>query len=154
MTAPNQKPADAAMRRRSLLTSLAAAVPAVALAQGGVGSAQPPTAAPAATVAVAVDPCQFLNSQERRALEAMAARILPDDELGPGAVEAGAVIFIDRQLAGAWGPVPISINPVRLSAAHRSRAISFRLPRRNCSAKVLRNWMLPQPNSTVIHSPT
>jgi gluconate 2-dehydrogenase gamma chain len=98
MTASDQKPAEAAMRRRSLLTGLVTAVPAAALAQTAAG----PPVGPASTPP-AVDPCQFLNPQERRALEAMAARIMPEDDLGPGAVEAGAVVFMDRQLAGAWG---------------------------------------------------
>ena len=28
-------------------------------------------------------------------------RIFPDDDLGPGAIAAGAVVFLDRALAGA-----------------------------------------------------
>src|SRR5438105_1566087 len=31
------------------------------------------------------------------------ARLIPADELGPGAKEAGVALFIDHQLAGAWG---------------------------------------------------
>src|SRR2546421_3553800 len=31
------------------------------------------------------------------------ARLIPADELGPGAKEAGVAYFIDRQLVGGWG---------------------------------------------------
>src|SRR5260370_24780001 len=34
---------------------------------------------------------------------AAVARIFPSDDAGPGAHEAGVVIFIDRQLADPWG---------------------------------------------------
>ncbi len=40
---------------------------------------------------------------QARLVQAMAARIFPSDEFGPGAVEAGVVYFIDRQLADSWG---------------------------------------------------
>ncbi len=36
-------------------------------------------------------------------IEAAAARLIPTDELGPGATEAGVVYFIDRQLASESG---------------------------------------------------
>ena len=36
-------------------------------------------------------------------MAAAASRIFPSDDAGPGAQEAGVVIFIDRQLAGPWG---------------------------------------------------
>lgn len=44
-----------------------------------------------------------LDVDEARVVQAMAARIMPSDEFGPGAVDAGVVYFIDRQLNGAWG---------------------------------------------------
>lgn len=46
---------------------------------------------------------QFLDIDEARMVQAMAARIMPSDEYGPGAVEAGVVYFIDHQLANEWG---------------------------------------------------
>lgn len=46
---------------------------------------------------------QFLSAAEVAFLNAAAARLIPADELGPGAKEAGAAIFIDRQLAGPYG---------------------------------------------------
>jgi gluconate 2-dehydrogenase gamma chain len=36
-------------------------------------------------------------------MEAAVQRLIPPDEIGPSAMEAGVVTFIDRQLAGAWG---------------------------------------------------
>ncbi len=44
-----------------------------------------------------------LDVDEARVVQAMTARIMPSDEVGPGAVDTGVVYFIDRQLAGAWG---------------------------------------------------
>src|ERR1700748_2492451 len=45
----------------------------------------------------------FLDASERRFINAACARIIPKDELGPGALEAGVGDFIDRQLAGPFG---------------------------------------------------
>ncbi|MED1205556.1 gluconate 2-dehydrogenase subunit 3 family protein [Heyndrickxia acidicola] len=42
----------------------------------------------------------FLNQEEARTIEAMASRIIPSDEHGAGAKEAGALIYIDQSLAG------------------------------------------------------
>jgi gluconate 2-dehydrogenase gamma chain len=45
----------------------------------------------------------FLDLEEVTALEAIVARLIPADELGLGAKEAGCTVFIDRQLAGPYG---------------------------------------------------
>ncbi len=45
----------------------------------------------------------YLNSAEACFVDAAVARLIPSDELGPGAKEAGVTLFIDRQLAGSWG---------------------------------------------------
>jgi gluconate 2-dehydrogenase gamma chain len=45
----------------------------------------------------------YLLEPEVRFLEAAVEQLIPTDELGPGAREAGVVVYIDRQLAGAWG---------------------------------------------------
>jgi gluconate 2-dehydrogenase gamma chain len=45
----------------------------------------------------------YFTAPEAEFVEAAVARLIPADELGPGAKEAGVAIFIDRQLAGAWG---------------------------------------------------
>ena len=36
-------------------------------------------------------------------MDAVVSRLIPKDELGPGARELGVTVFIDRQLAGAYG---------------------------------------------------
>jgi gluconate 2-dehydrogenase gamma chain len=45
----------------------------------------------------------FFNADEAALVGAAIDRLIPADEAGPGAVEAGLVLFIDRQLAGGYG---------------------------------------------------
>jgi gluconate 2-dehydrogenase gamma chain len=45
----------------------------------------------------------YLLEPEIRFLEAAVEHLIPTDELGPGARDAGVVVYIDRQLAGQWG---------------------------------------------------
>lgn len=45
----------------------------------------------------------YLTQPEIRFLDAAVARLIPADELGPGAQEAGVTYYIDRQLASTWG---------------------------------------------------
>jgi hypothetical protein len=47
-----------------------------------------------------VAPQGALTPAQMKTLEAFIDRLIPHDELGPGAVEAGAQIYIDRVLAG------------------------------------------------------
>ncbi|HKW56837.1 MAG TPA: gluconate 2-dehydrogenase subunit 3 family protein [Candidatus Acidoferrum sp.] len=48
-------------------------------------------------------PLRFFTETEALIVAAAAARIFPTDDSGPGAREAGVVIYIDRQLAGPYG---------------------------------------------------
>ncbi len=48
-------------------------------------------------------PLRFFTEEEAKIIQAAAARIIPTDECGPGATEAGVVIYIDRQLASGYG---------------------------------------------------
>jgi len=48
-------------------------------------------------------PLRFFTEIEARTISAACDRIFPSDRSGPGAKEAGVVIYIDRQLAGPWG---------------------------------------------------
>jgi gluconate 2-dehydrogenase gamma chain len=57
------------------------------------------TAAPAPAPAVYT----FLNAQEVAFLEAAIDTLIPADESGPGALEVGALVFMDRQLGGEFG---------------------------------------------------
>ena len=45
----------------------------------------------------------FFSASEASFIEAAVARLIPSDDLGPGAVEAGVPAYIDQQLTGAWG---------------------------------------------------
>ncbi len=75
---------------------------------GVLGAAALPAAAPAAesrahhgnTKAARY---MFLSQAEVAFVEAAVARLIPADELGPGAKEAGVAYFIDQQLFGGWG---------------------------------------------------
>jgi gluconate 2-dehydrogenase gamma chain len=81
------KPHDSARRRlfRAVgATGLAAALPLPATAQHKPAYA-------------------FFTAGEAAFIEAAVARLIPKDDLGPGALEAGVPTYIDRQLAGAWG---------------------------------------------------
>lgn len=42
----------------------------------------------------------FFNDFEARTVDAVAERLIPRDDLGPGAHDAGVVVYIDRALAG------------------------------------------------------
>ena len=48
-------------------------------------------------------PLRFFDEGEALLAAAAASRIFPSDVSGPGAKEAGVVIYIDRQLAGPYG---------------------------------------------------
>jgi len=48
-------------------------------------------------------PLRFFSQVEALTVAAATSRIFPGDENGPGAREAGVVVYIDRQLAGPWG---------------------------------------------------
>jgi len=55
----------------------------------------------AALTAAAQAPKTALSASERQTLEAFIDRLVPKDELGPGAVECGAANYIDLSLADA-----------------------------------------------------
>ena len=93
--------------RRALLRS-AGAVGAAAATGGGTGAsteaAKEPTLALNAQAPTAAQPLpvyEQLTADEAELLEAIADQLIPADNLGPGAVAAGAVGYIDRALGGA-----------------------------------------------------
>ena len=45
----------------------------------------------------------FLTPDEAAFIEPAVERLIPADETGPGALDADVPVYIDRQLAGAWG---------------------------------------------------
>jgi gluconate 2-dehydrogenase gamma chain len=99
-------------RRRFLKSAAAmsAALPAAgfsveALAQGShTDHAQHSPQAKRGSVSPAqARPYMFLSQSEAAFLDAAVARLIPKDELGPGAKEAGVTYFIDQQLFGGYG---------------------------------------------------
>ena len=86
------------MKRREFITIPAASLGGVLLFTLG----RKPVRAQSAGGAVRV-PLKFFTEAEARVVAAAAERILPGDESGPGATEAGVIIYIDRQLAGPYG---------------------------------------------------
>ena len=56
---------------------------------------------PLAALTATAQTVATLSPAEMKTLEAFIDRLIPTDELGPGAVEAGAHVYIDRVLAGA-----------------------------------------------------
>ena len=58
---------------------------------------------PGATASAQAPAFGYLLHPETRFLDAAVARLIPADELGPGAKEAGVTHFIDQQLVSSWG---------------------------------------------------
>jgi gluconate 2-dehydrogenase gamma chain len=81
-------PEDRELSRRELIATTAF-VPLASLLGAGQAAAQTAAAAPSA-----------LSAAQMKILEAFVERLIPKDELGPSAAEAGAQIYIDRVLAG------------------------------------------------------
>ncbi|SUB83546.1 Gluconate 2-dehydrogenase subunit 3 precursor [Pragia fontium] len=91
--------------RRDFLLKTITLVPAVALGSTGIGT----LAAPLSTQAAAkeqIAPPQptrdyqptFFTSEEFAFIKAAVSRLIPQDDRGPGALEAGVPEFIDRQM--------------------------------------------------------
>src|SRR4051812_46285711 len=82
--------------RRSFLKAAGAAAAGLAAACDRSAPPQQQPAAPRTSYT-------FFNADEAAFVEAAVARLIPADDSGPGAIEAGVPEYIDRQLAGAWG---------------------------------------------------
>jgi gluconate 2-dehydrogenase gamma chain len=90
------------MRRREFLVLSAASVGGVIVYT--LDRQMTRVAAQAGSAAQAIEvPLRFFTRSEALIVAAAASRIFPSDESGPGANEAGVVIYIDRQLAGPRG---------------------------------------------------
>lgn len=97
------------VNRRQLLTAGLVAGSSLALPTSAANAAtisqQVPWAPGEANrpAAVSGSDYQFLSPDEVAWLDAAVSRLIPKDETGPGAKELGVTLFIDRQLAGAYG---------------------------------------------------
>ena len=103
---------DEALPRRRFLVGAGLAGTAVAtgLTKPATAEAQSPVAAAAsAAVAAAAPPAEqpepllFLNETEHAFVVAAVDTLIPADELSPSGSDCGCAVYIDRQLASAWG---------------------------------------------------
>lgn len=94
--------AEIKLPRRDFLKAAGAAGVAGAAVTTGIAACSPQqtaaTAAPANPETYLV-----LTAEEQAFLSAAVDTIIPADELSPSGTDCGCVVFIDRQLAGAWG---------------------------------------------------
>lgn len=98
---PDEGPS--AISRRDMLRTAGAAgaaalLPPSTYAPDAPSPSPDPTAPPSKTPA---GPMMNLTAAETELLGAMVDRLIPSDELGPGALEAGVLRFIDRALSEA-----------------------------------------------------
>jgi gluconate 2-dehydrogenase gamma chain len=84
-------------------TGAAALVPTAVDAQRTTTNGQQQRADSPSAARDAAPPYRFLQAPEAAFIEAAVVRLIPPDELGPSALEAGVPTYIDQQLAGAWG---------------------------------------------------
>lgn len=96
-------------RRGFLRRSIAIVPAATAFGAGGLtGAALAQPAASAPAPAAAPSPAApytpvYFNANEWTFVQAAVGRLIPSDDTGPGAIEAGVPEFIDRQMEGAFG---------------------------------------------------
>jgi gluconate 2-dehydrogenase gamma chain len=90
-------------RRRLIAAGALGAVPAIAAAATYRGAEPWESRAAAPRAAQAGVGWLYFTAPEAAFVQAACVRMIPSDELGPGAVEAGVPEFIDRQLAGEFG---------------------------------------------------
>ena len=98
--------AEVKLPRRDFLKGAGAAGAGVAAAATlAACGAETETAANRANTPAAAGPETYLvlTADEAAFLSAATDTIIPADELSPSGTDCGCVVFIDRQLAGAWG---------------------------------------------------
>lgn len=98
------------LSRRKLLTGAALVGAAAPLAAAGIGQARTVQGevpwhegANNAPEGASGAGWRFFTAAEAAFITAAVGRLIPKDDLGPGAVEANVPYFLDRQLAGAYG---------------------------------------------------
>jgi gluconate 2-dehydrogenase gamma chain len=96
-----------AMTRRRFVSSLGAVTAAPAsillISAPGLAEQASPQGGPPAPAAVSPPAYVFFNAAEAQFIEAACERLIPADDLGPGALGAGVNNYFDKQLGGAWG---------------------------------------------------
>ena len=94
-------------------------------------------------------PWMFFTAPEAAAVEALADRIIPPDPKTPGGKESGCAVYLDRQIAGAYGRSEGLYNRPpflkgRRQSLKRFLALGFR-KRRFCAnaARITEPWGTP-----------
>ena len=102
----DERKSDEGIPRRSFLTGAGAAgtaAAALALPLAKPAEAQQTPAAPAAATDPRSEPPLILNPTENAFIQAVVDAFIPADELSPSGTDCGVAVFIDRELAGAYG---------------------------------------------------
>lgn len=74
-----------------------------AAAEDSMGGMHHPAPTPASPADEPVPVYEFLNGDEAAFIEAAVDTFIPADDVGPGALELGVAVFIDRQLNSGYG---------------------------------------------------
>src|SRR3981081_1806348 len=126
------RPVGISPSRRAFLKLALAAAPAIAAASGEI--ARPARLLAAAAPTVQADPSEtyqptYFTAEEWALLTALVDRLIPADEQGPGALEAGVAEFIDRQMTEPYGYGALwdMQGPFRLAGAAFGYQLKFSL---------------------------
>jgi gluconate 2-dehydrogenase gamma chain len=84
------------LSRRSFFKAAGAAVAVTTVPAHALAGGKPAAPAQPATYT-------FFKPADANFIEAAVERLIPSDENGPGALDAGVPSYIDKQLGGAWG---------------------------------------------------
>lgn len=95
--------ANESIPRRDFLKSAGVAGAGVAAAASGIAACSPEVKTATAAAEPSPESWQVLTQQEVAFFTAVADTVIPKDELSPSGSECGVPVFIDRQLASAWG---------------------------------------------------
>lgn len=102
MSAKDDKNNEVALNgRRNFLKKSLALIPISVAAGSGVLTATQPAQADQSVTRHYVP--TFFNEDEWAFLEAACERLIPSDNNGPGAVEEGVLIYLDKQMASPYG---------------------------------------------------
>jgi len=93
------------LRRSIAIVPAAGALTATGFVAGQQVAAPPASAAPG-PASSPYTPVYF-HAEEWAFIQAAVARLIPSDDTGPGAIEAGVPEFIDRQMEGVFGHAAI-----------------------------------------------
>lgn len=96
---PQALPLRRLTRRRLLISGMVTGAAAFAASCSNPPRQGDPFQGQMPASGAASDTYSFFSASEAAVVEAAVARLIPNDENGPGAFEAGAQFFIDRQLA-------------------------------------------------------